>query len=45
MERDKFMSPTEAKIFGLVDEVLQHPPKYNEHSPSPNDRQTSVAGE
>jgi len=30
MERDKFMSPVEAKLFGLIDTVLEHPPKYNE---------------
>lgn len=32
MERDKFMSPLEAKAFGLIDTVLEHPPKYNEGS-------------
>ncbi|KAK3585009.1 hypothetical protein CHS0354_024923 [Potamilus streckersoni] len=26
MERDKFMSPLEAKEFGLIDHVLEHPP-------------------
>lgn len=26
MERDKFMSPTEALEFGLIDKVLEHPP-------------------
>jgi ATP-dependent Clp protease protease subunit len=30
MERDKFMSPVEAKEFGLIDKILEHPPK-NEH--------------
>jgi len=30
MERDKFMNPVEAKAFGLIDTVLEHPPKYNE---------------
>lgn len=25
MERDNFMSPTEAKEFGLIDKVLAHP--------------------
>ena len=30
MERDKFMSPVEAKAFGLIDNVLVHPPKYDE---------------
>ncbi|XP_054278402.1 ATP-dependent Clp protease proteolytic subunit, mitochondrial [Macrosteles quadrilineatus] len=28
MERDKFMSPSVAKEFGLIDEILDHPPKY-----------------
>ncbi|KAK2191882.1 hypothetical protein NP493_43g02043 [Ridgeia piscesae] len=26
MERDNFMTPAEAQTFGLIDEVLQHPP-------------------
>jgi ATP-dependent Clp protease protease subunit len=26
MERDKFMSPEEAKAFGLIDEVVTHRP-------------------
>eukprot|EP00095_Tigriopus_kingsejongensis_P008979 maker-scaffold334_size202906-snap-gene-1.36 protein:Tk08979 transcript:maker-scaffold334_size202906-snap-gene-1.36-mRNA-1 annotation:"atp-dependent clp protease proteolytic mitochondrial" len=30
MERDKFMSPVEAKEFGLVDKILEHPPKATE---------------
>ena len=25
MERDNFMSPTEAKEFGIIDKVLSHP--------------------
>lgn len=28
MERDHFMSPTEAKAFGLIDNVLEHPPSH-----------------
>lgn len=28
MERDYFMSPTEAKKFGLIDNVLEHPPSH-----------------
>lgn len=28
MERDKFMSPSEAKEFGLIDKILEHPPKH-----------------
>lgn len=31
MERDKFMSPLEAKDFGIIDTVLEHPPKV--HAP------------
>ena len=27
MDRDKFMSPSEAKDFGLIDKILEHPPK------------------
>ncbi|RZF46531.1 hypothetical protein LSTR_LSTR017688 [Laodelphax striatellus] len=27
MERDKFMSPDEAKSFGIIDSILDHPPK------------------
>ena len=30
MERDKFMSPKEAKEFGLIDKILEHPPKQGE---------------
>jgi len=30
MERDKFMSPIEAQAFGLIDNVLVHPPKYDQ---------------
>lgn len=26
MDRDKFMSPEEAKEFGLIDEVIEHRP-------------------
>jgi len=30
MERDKFMSPADAKEFGLIDKILDHPPKHGE---------------
>uniref|UniRef100_A0A1B6EX21 ATP-dependent Clp protease proteolytic subunit n=1 Tax=Cuerna arida TaxID=1464854 RepID=A0A1B6EX21_9HEMI len=30
MERDKFMSPSDAKDFGIIDEILDHPPKFGE---------------
>ena len=32
MERDKFMSPSEAKDFGLIDKILEHPPKHRAHA-------------
>ena len=28
MERDKFMSPEEAKAYNLIDTVLEHPPSH-----------------
>lgn len=31
MERDKFMSPEEAKAIGLIDSVLEHPPAVPEN--------------
>lgn len=34
MERDKFMSPVEAKEFGLIDLILEHPPDSSEESKS-----------
>lgn len=30
MERDKFMSPQDAKEFGIIDKILDHPPKHGE---------------
>lgn len=30
MERDKFMSPADAKEFGIIDKILDHPPKHGE---------------
>ncbi|CAG0917392.1 unnamed protein product [Notodromas monacha] len=32
MDRDRFMSPAEAKAFGLIDLILEHPPKLGEKS-------------
>jgi len=32
MERDKFMSPAEAKEYGIIDKILEHPPKAGEAS-------------
>lgn len=30
MERDNYLSPEEAKEFGLIDHVLEHPPEPDE---------------
>ena len=32
MERDRFMSPEEAKEFGIIDKVLEHPPLPGENN-------------
>lgn len=32
MERDKFMTPDEAKELGIIDSVLKHPPSVPEDS-------------
>ena len=32
MERDNFMSPCEAKKFGLIDDILEHPPSPTEQA-------------
>lgn len=29
MERDKFMSPIEAQQFGILDKILDHPPRFS----------------
>ena len=34
LERDKFMSPEEAKDFGLIDRVLSHPPPTEQTLPT-----------
>ena len=34
MERDRFMSPSEAMKFGLIDKVLDHPPVISEEETS-----------
>lgn len=34
MERDYFMSPVEAKSFGLIDNVLEHPPSHALENPA-----------
>ena len=33
MERDKFMDAEEAKVLGLIDSVLERPPKAAEDKP------------
>jgi len=40
MERDKFMSPSEAKLFGIIDTVLEHPPKYNQNEEGERQQQS-----
>jgi len=40
LERDKFMSPEEAKDFGLIDRVLSHPP-LTEQTPPTDDKSDS----
>lgn len=42
MERDKFMSPADAKAFGIIDEILDHPPKIGVRDD--NNLSQSVAG-
>lgn len=32
MERDKFMNPQESKEFGLIDKILDQPPKHGEQT-------------
>lgn len=34
MERDNFMSPSQAKEFGIIDKVLAHPLQEEEENPS-----------
>ena len=45
MERDKFMSPAEAKEFGIIDRILEHPPKHKQQAGSRNDPEKSAADE
>merc|ERR1719471_2416044 len=42
MERDKFMSPKEAMEFGLVDRILEHPPRQGEDEGSSDTQEKSV---
>lgn len=47
MERDKFMSPEEAKEMGLLDHVLEHPPAVGEeiHKLSPEEQAEKDKGD
>nr|CAH0099678.1 unnamed protein product [Daphnia galeata] len=42
MERDKFMSPVEAKEFGLIDKILEHPPKHDHLASNKDEKQTET---
>ncbi len=42
VERDKFLSPIEAKEFGLIDEVVESRPAGRENAPAPDSRR--IAG-
>lgn len=38
MERDHFMTPEEAKVLGIIDHVLEHPPEtVSETGPASDD--------
>ncbi|KAE8746951.1 hypothetical protein FOCC_FOCC006371 [Frankliniella occidentalis] len=39
MERDKFMNPLESKEFGLIDKILDQPPKHGEQRDESNSQQ------
>jgi len=42
MERDKFMSPKEAMEFGLVDRILEHPPRQGDDEGSSDTQEKAV---
>lgn len=42
MERDKFMSPVEAKEFGLIDKILEHPPKHDHLNANKDEKKTET---
>lgn len=46
MERDRYMSPVEAQVFGIIDKVLVHPPQNGEDEPQlvHKDDSTSTSG-
>lgn len=39
MERDKFMSPIDAKEFGIIDLILDHPPKHGLAASPPTEKE------
>ena len=39
MDRDKFMSPQEALDFGLIDDILQQPPRPGDEEEKPKENQ------
>merc|ERR1712079_69275 len=41
MERDKFMDPTQALEFGLIDKILEHPPKPGSSAEAQNEETKS----
>ncbi|XP_065202317.1 ATP-dependent Clp protease proteolytic subunit [Planococcus citri] len=41
MERDKFLSPAEAKEFGIIDKILDHPPKFDFDGNAPKEGEDS----
>ena len=40
MERDKFMAPSEAKDFGIIDKILEHPLQEREQDTTSSSRLT-----
>lgn len=42
MERDNFMSPTQAKEFGIIDKVLTHPMQEEEETSTTNLTEAAV---
>ena len=43
MERDKFMAPSEAKDFGIIDKILEHPLQEKEQDTTSSSRLTGEA--
>ena len=44
-QKKSFMSPAEAKEFGIIDRILEHPPKHKQQAGSRNDPEKSAADE